>query len=213
MRRTPKQERAKLMVGNIIEAGFLAIAKSGPEGTTTRHIADIAGISPGTLYQYFPDKEAVYEEMQRRFVSDIVALLRTITAELVQKDVREGVFLLLSQFSDLLKRDDGRYLHFASHFGQFHLSEHTAKVERELMRLAAQYAIHNPAVMTLRNFPTIAYIIINGGVFTVIRYLSAPSPQITLEQLVAGLANMVEGYMRVEQQQLVPSTGPINRQQ
>jgi AcrR family transcriptional regulator len=100
MRRQPLQKRAKISVETIIEAGFISLAKHGLMNTTTVHIADIAGISPGTLYQYFANKEAVYVAMQRHFVDDILSTLNHIIPELVQMDVRGAVTFLLHQLID-----------------------------------------------------------------------------------------------------------------
>ena len=47
--RKPRQNRSKVTVDTIIEAGFIAVAANGTSGTTTRHIADIAGVSVGSL--------------------------------------------------------------------------------------------------------------------------------------------------------------------
>ena len=55
--RKPRQARAKVTVDTIIEAGFIAVALHGPSGTTTRHIAEIAGVSVGSLYEYFKTKK------------------------------------------------------------------------------------------------------------------------------------------------------------
>ena len=52
-----RQARAKVTVDTIIEAGFIAVALHGPSGTTTRHIAEIAGVSVGSLYEYFKTKK------------------------------------------------------------------------------------------------------------------------------------------------------------
>ena len=52
----PRQARAKVTVDTIIEAGFIAVALHGPSGTTTRHIAEIAGVM-GSLYEYFKTKK------------------------------------------------------------------------------------------------------------------------------------------------------------
>ena len=57
--RKPRQTRAKVTVDTIIEAGFIAVALHGPSGTTTRHIAEIAGVSVGSLYEYFKNKEEI----------------------------------------------------------------------------------------------------------------------------------------------------------
>ena len=56
MARKPQQNRAKVMVETIVEAGFISLAKHGLEHTTTRHIADIAGVSIGSIYEYFSEQ-------------------------------------------------------------------------------------------------------------------------------------------------------------
>ena len=70
--RKPRQTRAKVTVDTIIEAGFISVALHGMSGTTTRHIADIAGVSVGSLYEYFKNKEEIYDAMAASFVQEIL---------------------------------------------------------------------------------------------------------------------------------------------
>ncbi len=66
-RRTPRQERARELVDAICTAGRLILEEEGPEALTTNRIAERAGVSIGSLYQYFDNKEeiiaAVYSEV------------------------------------------------------------------------------------------------------------------------------------------------------
>ena len=71
--RKPRQTRSKVTVDTIIEAGFIAVATNGTSGTTTRHIADIAGVSVGSLYEYFKNKEEVLFTLAI-FVPRVVAI-------------------------------------------------------------------------------------------------------------------------------------------
>lgn len=198
MPRKPKQERSRQMYEAIVEAGFVSIAKHGLEGTTTRHLARIAGVSVGTLYQYFEDKEGVYRAMHERFVDDLTRMLRAITPELVQKNIKDATATILYRFSELLGENNGRYLEYARHMGHVDHAEHVAKVERVLLDIATQYAMHNPDVMRLRSVPSMVYIVINGGVYTIIRYLSSPTPSLRFEDIVNGLSMMVAGYYEAE---------------
>lgn len=58
-RKSPKQSRSKAIVEAIFEATIRILPKIGSHGLTTQKIADLAGISVGSLYQYFPNKESV----------------------------------------------------------------------------------------------------------------------------------------------------------
>ncbi|MGB1221107.1 MAG: TetR/AcrR family transcriptional regulator, partial [Alcanivoracaceae bacterium] len=78
MPRKPQQQRSRATVEAIVEAGFICLARGGYEGTTTRHIADVAGISVGTLYEYFSNKQEIYEAMYQRVVEDVVAFIERL---------------------------------------------------------------------------------------------------------------------------------------
>ena len=65
-RRNPKQARARATVDAILEAAFQILETDGLTLLTTSRIADRAGVSIGTLYQYFPDREAILLEMGQR---------------------------------------------------------------------------------------------------------------------------------------------------
>jgi AcrR family transcriptional regulator len=55
-RKTPVQERSTVTVEAIYEATFQVLLAVGPDRLTTTRVAERAGVSVGTLYQYFPNK-------------------------------------------------------------------------------------------------------------------------------------------------------------
>jgi len=66
LRKTPVQKRSQLTVGYILDAAAYILAKDGLKGFTTNRIAERAGVNISSLYQYFPDKTAILEALQRR---------------------------------------------------------------------------------------------------------------------------------------------------
>lgn len=58
-RRRPRQARSQVTVSAIIEAAERVLLKRGYEGTTTKEVAEVAGVGIGSLYEYFPNKEAL----------------------------------------------------------------------------------------------------------------------------------------------------------
>lgn len=65
-RRNPKQARAQATVDAILAATFQILEREGEARVTTNRIAERAGVSIGTLYQYFRDKEAILAAMGER---------------------------------------------------------------------------------------------------------------------------------------------------
>ena len=65
-RKTPQQERSREMVEAILEAATRIFVRDGYAKATTNRIARAAGISVGSLYQYFPGKDAIAVALLRR---------------------------------------------------------------------------------------------------------------------------------------------------
>ena len=65
-RRLPRQSRAKDTVEVILQAAAALFVAQGYDGASTNRIAEAAGVSIGTLYQYFPSKDAVLLQLSRR---------------------------------------------------------------------------------------------------------------------------------------------------
>lgn len=58
-RKSPRQKRAKDLVAAVLEAGSRILIERGYEQLSMQRVAQVAGVSPGSLYQYFPDKAAL----------------------------------------------------------------------------------------------------------------------------------------------------------
>jgi AcrR family transcriptional regulator len=95
--RKPHQERALHKVGLILEAAMRLLDKGGMALLTTNAVAATAGVSVGTLYQYFANKEAILDALADREMADLSGrVLRVIEdpaalphAERVSRIIRE----------------------------------------------------------------------------------------------------------------------------
>lgn len=70
-RKRPEQDRSRATVEAIVEAAAHILVKHGYDAFTTNRVAERAGVSIGSLYQYFPHKDALLSELQRRHVAEI----------------------------------------------------------------------------------------------------------------------------------------------
>ncbi|WP_264887443.1 TetR/AcrR family transcriptional regulator [Dietzia sp. NCCP-2495] len=71
MRKVPQQARSRAMVERIIEAARIVLVRDGYESFTTNRVADEAAVSPGSLYQYFPDKSTLVTVVMDRWSTEI----------------------------------------------------------------------------------------------------------------------------------------------
>jgi AcrR family transcriptional regulator len=75
MRKRPQQARSRATIDAILDAAAHILGERGWAGLTTNAVAEAAGASIGSLYQYFPDKLALIDAVRRRHFDDILAVL------------------------------------------------------------------------------------------------------------------------------------------
>ncbi len=96
-RKEPNQDRAKDTVENIVTATAHILEKDGFEKISTNRIAERAGVSIGSLYQYFPTKESIFSFMMERYVKSQTELIDRIMEERKsEKDLREIIKVIIS---------------------------------------------------------------------------------------------------------------------
>ena len=94
LRKKPRQARAEATIAAIVEAAAQIVERDGDEAATTAAIAERAGVSIGTLYQYFADRDAVLAAVIRRDrarmsaeIARRIAEGRPRTAEALVRDI------------------------------------------------------------------------------------------------------------------------------
>lgn len=80
-RKQPKQARSNALVATILEAAVQVLAKEGARRFTTARVAEKAGVSIGSLYQYFPNKAAILFRLQSDEWRQTSGMLRDILAD------------------------------------------------------------------------------------------------------------------------------------
>lgn len=81
VRKRPRQTRSKRLVADILEAATRVLARQGAQKFTTARVAEAAGVSVGSLYQYFPNKEAILFRLQTEEWDQTRAVLEGILAQ------------------------------------------------------------------------------------------------------------------------------------
>jgi AcrR family transcriptional regulator len=76
-RKLPQQDRSRLMVEAILEATTHILTEEGYDKANTNRIAERAGISIGSLYQYFPNKESLIAALIEQHSDEIAQLIES----------------------------------------------------------------------------------------------------------------------------------------
>src|SRR5215813_1497884 len=76
-RRRPMQRRARQTVDAVLDAVVRLLKRRGVGAVTTNRIAEVAGVSIGSVYQYFPDKQAIFVALHQRHIDQIDRMVET----------------------------------------------------------------------------------------------------------------------------------------
>lgn len=93
MRKAPRQARSRATTEAILDATARILGERGWMGITTNAVAETAGVSIGSLYQYFPNKQALIEAVTRRHFDEVLAVLQSATDAATPRTRRIAAFV------------------------------------------------------------------------------------------------------------------------
>jgi AcrR family transcriptional regulator len=105
VRREPKQQRSRQTVEAVLEAVRRVLRRHGAEAITTNRIAEAAGVSIGSLYQYFPDKQAIFAALHDRHVKGVRQVIERTMAHCASASLEAFTGELVEGLADLHLQD------------------------------------------------------------------------------------------------------------
>ncbi len=91
LKKQPKQARSQEMVETLLQATTRILRREGRESLTTNRIAEVAGVSVGSLYQYFPNKESLVDELRGRYDAQFLERMIRAFGRTASLPLREGL--------------------------------------------------------------------------------------------------------------------------
>jgi len=178
MRKEPRQARSRATVDAILEAGTQVLGRQGWASFTTNEVAAAAGVSIGSLYQYFPNKLVLVDAIRRRHLADVLAVVRGASEEPAESSVErlvEGMFRIHGSTPDLhralleeaprtkeMRRAhaifEADYLGYYKAFVSMHRKRRKsppAEVVVQIVAAAVEGLVHYAAISGLLNSPMI----------------------------------------------------------
>lgn len=158
-KKQPKQARAQGTFEAILEAATRILASDGRARVTTNRIAQVAGVSVGSLYQYFPNKGAVLAELRRRydqrFMERMVRELGRVGRLPLREAVPEFVRFMISLHSEnpklhneLAPEVSGPEREYLRALALAFLEAHRDEVRPERLELAASICLEVGEALT-----------------------------------------------------------------
>lgn len=193
-RKRPRQARARLTVGAILEATAQILAKDGLRGLTTNRVAERAGISIGSLYQYFPNKSALITALMEAHVRDELRVLGKAFEEFHKLPLPAAIHQLISSHVKLHRADLELTRALHADVPRLGIAPVLRKATQAIEEQLVQLLKVRPERLAPRDLKLAAFLIVNGVETLNERYL-LERPEFCSETLVAELTAMVLGYL------------------
>lgn len=199
MRKKPVQQRSRLMVDSILDATARLIASDGLDAVTTHRVAEIAGISNGSLYQYFHDRDDLIEALLERVSNEAMrafssGLGSVPTAEV---DVREMSRLAL-RMALAFMRSNALYPELIRNWHRLPVHRLFDPIEQYFMAVGSAYVLQHAGRYQAGKLQTRLYVVINSTIFTMIRFLGEDNPLLKEEDVIDCLADQVAASLAAE---------------
>lgn len=195
MRKKPTQQRAILIVEDILQATQLCIAQQGLQHITTPRISEKSGVSVGSIYQYFENKDQIVLELLKRKCENLGLALKRIATTEQQLTLQQLIPFSIQFGFDAMRSEHGFFSEILKHWHCYAHSEAAQILERhffEVGLLVFNRFFRHWDFQTLQHK---SFIIINSTLFTMMRYVSNSSFLISEQQLKAELTEMILAYL------------------
>ncbi len=127
------------MVDRIVAAGRQVLVEHGYERATTNRVAEAAGISPGSLYQYFPNKEAVLAAVVDAYSAEIADQLTSVVTERLDRPPLELMRASYDGLLDILLANREYVRLMARELPRARVAPHVDQLERRISDLVGAY--------------------------------------------------------------------------
>jgi AcrR family transcriptional regulator len=196
--KVPHQARAVETVHAILDTAARVLAEGDADAFSTAHVAAAGGVGPGTMYQYFANREMLLAALLEREMLEAELLVRAALAP-----PRQGP--LAELLSDVLA---ALAVHFESHAGL--VSRITAispalaqdavadVLEPRLMDAIHDHLVRDPSHSQLLTDSPSLYVAVNGALFVLFKWLADRPPQISRGDLVAALAEQTREILGLD---------------
>ena len=193
-RKTPVQARSAASVDAILEATIQVLLSEGKERLTTTKVAARAGVSVGTLYQYFPNKSALLQAVLKRHFDQITEAVERVCQEQRGNTLQQMAVALVTAFLKAKMKDGKTSVAFYSVSSDVDGIKIVQRVGARSNK--AIVAMLNSASEPLARDPQLVASMLQGAMAGVSRrLLESPAPEKQFEPLLQELVFFVSAYL------------------
>lgn len=198
-RKHASQRRSRATVDALIEATARILIKEGFDKASTNRIAEQAGVSVGSLYQYFPSKEALVAAVIDRHHEQLMQIVRNELAEVAAQPVEHAVRRLVAAAIEAHRIDPKLHRVLAEQIPRTGRLENVEAFNREAHALFRAYLEEHSNELRVLDLDLAAFVCvtsIEALTHTAVLHHSKTLSDTALRKLIEEATRLVVGYLR-----------------
>jgi AcrR family transcriptional regulator len=195
-RKEPRQARAQATVHAILEATVQVLDREGLEAATTTRVAEVAGVSVGSLYQYFSHRDAILNALQDREFERTLRLLQDVLANAnLAKHPRETVSAVVQGLASLYRASPGLHRVLAIEGLRVAKADRVHDFDSRVLAIVRHFLAATDAPIRRKNVDAAAFVTLQAVRATMLAHLLERPPGIDEPAIVDELVDLVLRYL------------------
>jgi AcrR family transcriptional regulator len=195
-RKQPRQARSQATVNAVLEAAIQVIEREGVDAATTTRIAEVAGVSIGTLYQYFSHRDAIFNALQDREFERALGLMRSVLSEgNLARSPRETVTAVVRGLAELYASCPALHRLLAIEGLRVAEAERVYAFDTRIVAIIRHFLAATGAPIRRKNLDAASFVAFQSVRATMLASLLERPPGLGQEELAEELADLVLRYL------------------
>lgn len=161
-RKAPRQARSQAMVNTILDATARVLVERGYAATTTNGVAERAGVSVGSLYQYFPNKDALIRALQDRHMRQMYGVIGESLQRCAGLPFDEALALSIEGLVESHRIDAGLHRVLETQFADLAPADAMARFEAALEEQICTLLQHHRAELQVEDLRLASYMLMHA---------------------------------------------------
>jgi AcrR family transcriptional regulator len=161
-RKKPRQERAVATIDALLTATARILVRDGFDRASTNRIAEEAGVSVGSLYQYFPGKEALVAALIERHIDEMTSLFATAFERFAKLPLREATKALVALHLRAHAIDPKLHQVLSEQVPRIDKLDRVRDLERNVVSLVRAYLAAHKSEIKVRDLDMAAFVVVQA---------------------------------------------------
>jgi AcrR family transcriptional regulator len=194
-RKNPKQSRSRSLVDSAVEAAARVLSRLGYDATSTNRVAETAGISIGSLYQYFPNKDALIGAVIDRQLDNYMRKLEEDFAGIPNLSPIQGIEIVIRHLVSAYMGNRKLLAVIFEQLPRVQRMKNILHARRHGMKLVKEAFERNRSILKVSDIDRASYVIVNAVMGVLLTAIVDDQLTMSEEEISTELIEMIQGYV------------------